>query len=103
MILDLKEAKEWLRIDYDDDNSQIQLLIENAEAYLRDSVDDFDIKMANGTNGRFKNKARLVMLVLITNWYDNREFTELDVDEKTRYTIYSLIQQMKHGYYGDGS
>lgn len=102
MILDLKEAKEWLRIDYDEDNAQIQLLIDTAETYLRDSVDDFDMKLVNDTNGRFKNKARLVMLVLITNWYDNREFTELDVDEKTRYTIHSLMQQMKHGY-GDGS
>ena len=99
MIIDLQEAKEWLRIDYDDDNSQIQLLIENAEDYLRDSVDDFDIKV---DNDKFKNKAKLAMLVLITNWYDNREFTELDVDEKTRYTIHSLMQQMKHGY-GDGS
>lgn len=103
MIIDLQEAKEWLRIDYDEDNTQIQLLIDTAETYLRDSVDDFDVKLANDTNGGFKNKARLVMLVLITNWYDNREFTELDVDEKTRYTIHSIIQQMKHGYYGDGS
>ena len=103
MIVDLQEVKEWLRIDYDDDNAQIQLLIENAEAYLRDSVDDFDIKIANDKDGRFKNKAILIMLVLITNWYDNREFTELDVDEKTIYTIHSTIQQMKHGYYGDGS
>lgn len=102
MIINLQEAKDWLRVDYDDDNTQIQLLIENAEAYLRDSIDDFDIKLANDKDGRFKNKAKLIMLVLITNWYDNREFTELDVNEKTRYTIHSLIQQMKHGY-GDGS
>ncbi len=102
MIIDLQEAKEWLRADYDDDDSQILLLIDTAETYLRDAIDDFDIKLINDTDGRFKNKAKLIMLVLITNWYDNREFTELDVDEKTRYTIHSLIQQMKHGY-GDGS
>lgn len=101
MIIDLKEVKEWLRTDYDDDDLQIKLLISNAEAYLRDAVDDFDMKLENDEEGTFKNKAKLVMLVLITNWYDNREFTELNVDEKTRYTIHSLIQQMKYGYYGD--
>lgn len=98
MILDLQEVKEWLRIDYDEDNSQIQLLIDTAETYLRDSIDNFDTKLANDTDGSFKNKAKLVMLVLITNWYDSRDFTELDVDEKVRYTITSLMRQMSYGY-----
>ena len=98
MILDLQEAKEWLRIDYDDDNSQIQLLIDTAETYLEDSIDDFYKKIVNDTDGSFKNKAKLVMLALITNWYDSRDFTELDVDEKVRYTITSLIKQMSYGY-----
>ncbi|WP_353096227.1 head-tail connector protein [Tissierella praeacuta] len=97
-MINLQETKEWLRVDYDEDDTQIQLLIDTAETYLRDSIDDFDIKLVND---KFKNKAKLVMLVLVTNWYDNREFTELNVDEKVRYTINSLIQQMKHGYYGD--
>jgi len=100
MIVDLEKTKEWLRVDYEEDDTQIQLLIDTAETYLRDSIDDFDIKL---DNDKFKNKAKLVMLVLITNWYDNRDFTELNVDEKVRYTVHSLIQQMKHGYYGDGS
>lgn len=98
MILNLQEAKEWLRIDYDEDNAQIQLLIDTAETYLRDSIDNFDTKLANDTDGSFKNKAKLVMLVLITNWYDSRDFTELDVDEKVRYTITSLMKQMSYGY-----
>lgn len=98
MILDLQEVKEWLRIDYDEDNSQIQLLIDTAETYLKDSIDNFDTKLANDTDGSFKNKAKLVMLVLITNWYDSRDFTELDVDEKVRYTITSLMKQMSYGY-----
>lgn len=98
MIIDLQEAKEWLRVDYDEDDMQIQLLIDTAETYLKDSIDDFYKKIVHDTDGSFKNKAKLVMLVLITNWYDSRDFTELDADEKVRYTITSLMKQMSYGY-----
>lgn len=98
IILELAEVKKYLRTDYDEDDTQIQLLIATAETYLEDSVDDFKEKLLRDVEDKFKNKAKLVMLTLITNWYDNRDFTELKVDERVRYTINSLIQQMNHGY-----
>lgn len=98
MLLTIEEAKLFLRVDYDDEDNLIDLLINNAEIYLKDAIDDYDSKISNEN---FKNKAKLAMLVLISNWYDNRDFTEFKVDEKVRYTIQSLIQQMKYGYYGD--
>lgn len=98
MILDLATVKEYLKADYEEDDNQIKLLIGTAETYLEDSVDDFKEKLERDIEDKFKNKAKLVMLTLITNWYDSRDFTELKVDEKVRYTINSLLQQMKHGY-----
>lgn len=98
MILELATVKEYLRVDYEEDDNQIKLLIGTAETYLEDSVDDFKEKLERDIEDKFKNKAKLVMLTLITNWYDSRDFTELKVDEKVRYTINSLLQQMKHGY-----
>lgn len=99
-MLSLDDVKNFIRVDYDDDDNLINLLIDNAEIYLKDAIDDYDSKIKNE---RFQNKARLAMLVLISNWYDNRDFAEFKVDEKVRYTIHSLIQQMKHGYYGDNN
>lgn len=97
MILDLDYTKNWLRVDSNEDDMQIELLIDVAETYCRDSVDDFDIKI---NDSEFKTKAKLVSLALITNWYDNRDFTELKVNDKTRYTVESLIRQMQYGQYG---
>jgi len=99
-MLSLDDVKNFIRVDYDDDDNLINLLIDNAEIYLKDAIDDYDSKIKNE---RFQNKARLAMLVLISNWYDNRDFAEFKVDEKVRYTIHSLIQQMKHGNYGDNN
>jgi len=98
MVISLEEVKTFIRVDYDDDDNLIELLIDNAENYLKDAIDDYDSKIENE---RFKNKTRLAILVLVSNWYDNRDFTEFKIEEKVRYTLHSLIQQMKHGYYGD--
>jgi len=98
-MLTVDEVKLYLRVDFADDDNLINLLISNAETYLRDSIEDYDRKVANDS---FKNKAKLAMLVLIADWYDNRNFTTSKVEERTKYTIQSLIQQMKYGY-GDGN
>lgn len=100
MLLTVEEAKLFLRVDYDEDDDLIRLLIDNAEIYLKDAIDDYGSKIGNE---RFQNKVKLAMLVLVSNWYDNRDFTEFKTDEKVRYTIHSLIQQMKHGNYGDNN
>lgn len=100
-ILTLDEVKNFLRVDYTEDDTQIQLLISNAENYLRDSIDDFDYKITNDVEGRFTNKAKLVMLTLITNWYDNRDFTAMKTTERVRCTISSIINQMQYCYAGD--
>lgn len=97
MILELEETKNYLRIDddYTNDDMQIRLLIDVAETYCRDSIDNFDIKL---TDKGFESKAKLVMLVLVTNWYENRDFVELKTSTKTRYTVESLVRQMQYGY-----
>ena len=44
-ILTLIEVKQFLRIDYDDEDNFLELCIQNAEEYIRDAVDDFDTKI----------------------------------------------------------
>lgn len=100
-ILSLEDAKKFLRIDYEDDDNLIKLLIANAESYLVDAVDDFESKLKTRNNKKFKSKAKLAMLVLITNWYDSRDFTEIQVSEKVRYTITSIMKQMSFGDYNE--
>lgn len=97
-MLNIEEVRPYIRVDYTEDDSLIHLLIANAESYLRDSVSDYDLKVLNDLEDRFKNKAKLAMLVLIKNWYDNRDFMEFRVGEKVSYTIQSIMLQMDYGY-----
>lgn len=87
MILFLDEVKEWLRIDTDADDVTLQTLIFVAEKYLFNATGKtFD------TNN---HEARLLCLVLIADWYENREL--IGKDSNVRYAIRSLLTQLQYG------
>lgn len=64
MIIDLEEAKEWLRVDGTDDDSTIQTLIGAAELKLKEGT--------GITYDSSNNIAKLFCLKCITDWYENR-------------------------------
>lgn len=90
MIISLEEAKEWLRVDESDDDSTITLLIKSAEEYLK-----------NATGRKFdseNSQAKLFCLVLVTDWYENRELMAgQKTSEKVRLTIQSILSQLQYG------
>ncbi|HDK7215224.1 TPA: phage gp6-like head-tail connector protein [Clostridium botulinum] len=88
--LTLAEVKQFLRLDYDDEDIFLQLCIQNAEEYLKSAVDDYDNKIQID---RFKIKARLFMLMLIQDMFDNRELMTKD-NEKYKYIAKSMLMQM---------
>lgn len=88
MIVTLEEAKEWLRIDGDYDDMVIEMLIESAEQYL---------KNATGKEFDSSNRlAKLFCLVLIVDWYENRHLMGQKTSEQVRYTIQSMLAQLKY-------
>lgn len=95
MILTLNETKNYLRIDYDDEDIILQLCIDNAEEYIRDAIDDFDNKIQIE---RFHRKAKLLAMMLIQDMFDNRELMTKD-SEKYKYIAKSLIMQMNLNLY----
>ncbi|NFL80334.1 phage gp6-like head-tail connector protein [Clostridium sporogenes] len=94
-ILTLIEVKQFLRIDYDDEDNFLQLCIQNAEEYIRDAVDDFDTKIQID---RFKTRAKLFSMFIIQDMFDNRELTTKD-NEKYKYITRSFITQMRFNPY----
>ncbi|WP_458788352.1 head-tail connector protein, partial [Vallitalea sediminicola] len=59
--LTLEETKQYLIVDYNEHDKYIDELIQSAEDYLIDAIDDYSLKIAND---RFKRKARLCALVI---------------------------------------
>ncbi|GAA0081371.1 head-tail connector protein [Clostridium sp. CTA-6] len=95
MILTLNETKNYLRIDYNDEDIVLQLCIDNAEEYIRDAIDDFDNKIQIE---RFQRKAKLLAMMLVQDMFDNRELMAKD-NEKYKYIAKSLIMQMNLNSY----
>jgi uncharacterized phage protein (predicted DNA packaging) len=89
LIISLEEAKEWLRIEHNDEDNTILMLINAAETYLQNAT--------GNTFGNTNNLAKLFCLVLITDWYENREMVG-KVSEKVRQTVESMVAQLSHCY-----
>lgn len=89
-ILTLDETKTWLRVDGSDEDATIEMLIGAAETYLLNAVEvEFD-----STN----QLAKLFCLVLVADWYENRELIGSQPSEKVRFTVQSMLTQLQHAY-----
>jgi len=89
-MITLAQAKEFLRLDLEDtdDDVILQIIIDAAVEYLTE---------ATGKTFESSNKrALLYVMVLVTDWYENREMIGKPTD-KVRETISSLKTQLKYG------
>lgn len=78
-ILSLKEAKEYLRVGYDEDDEQIQVMIATAEAYIDSCVGTaYKVKEKYETEEEYKkgrNLAALLQKKIVSDMYDERGTT----------------------------
>lgn len=87
-ILTANEAKQWLRLDGSDDDAVIEILVGAAEAYLK-----------NATGLTFTGSdhlAKLFCLVLVTDWYENRDLIGERASDKIRFTVQSMLAQLQN-------
>lgn len=91
--MELSMIKEYLKIDFDDDDRLLEMLLEAARKYLLDAIG----YVPDETDERVK----LILLVLISDWYEHREYIENNVSQKmsqkVRYTVHSIILQLQYG------
>ena len=90
MIIELEELKTYARVDYDDDILLLSMLITVAEDSL---------KNATGIVFDSSNSlAKIYCLVIAKDLYDNRELNAEKVSEKVRFTIQSILMQLRYSY-----
>ncbi|MGU3371615.1 head-tail connector protein [Bacillus mycoides] len=86
MVLKLEEAKEYLRVDGDEEDSLISSFITAAEIY---------IKNATSKNVDLKSElAKLAARILISHWYENRE--AVGKAEKLAFSLQSILVQLQY-------
>ena len=86
MVLKLEEAKEYLRVDGNEEDMLITSLITAAEIY---------IKNATSKNVDLKSElAKLAARILIAHWHENRE--AVGKAEQLAFSLQSILVQLQY-------
>ncbi len=87
-MINLERAKEYLRIDYEDENLYIQSLIEISEIYIESMVG-----VSYKTDEKALNLANLLQLKLISDMYEQRS-TEVQNNTKQDRIVTSILDKL---------
>ena len=86
----LAEMKSYLKVDFNDDDDEITLMMNVAREYIIDAVGECDETIA---------RVQLLMRVIVGELYEKRALT-FDMDstnQKVQYVIRSIINQLSFG------
>ena len=83
-MIELKEIKQYCRIDYYDDDEIIELLRDTVFEELADLIPNFDKE-------QMTNRQKLLTLVFIKDLYDNRDKYQKSDKETMRQSVRSLL------------
>lgn len=81
----LEKAKEYLRIDGDQDDELLGLLINAAKEYMSNS----------GVKEQESDLYQLGIMMLVTHWYENREPVSVTLPHALTMGLQSVILQLK--------
>lgn len=84
--MDLTLAKNFLRVDIDDDDEYLELLIDVAREYIVAAIGKCD---------ESKPRVKLLMLNIIASLYETRQFTVDKTNEKVQYALKTMITQLQ--------
>lgn len=90
-MVTLDEVKQYIRIDGDEDDAILTLLISGAEEYLRDA----------GVSDALKDSARynLAVMLYVAMYYENRDPAE--PGNHFNFALESLILQLRAGAHNE--
>lgn len=86
----LAEMKSYLKVDFDDDDTFITLLMDVAREYIVDAIGECNEEIA---------RVQLLMRVIVAELYEKRSMTfdMNSTNEKVQYVIRSIINQLSFG------
>lgn len=84
--MELSLIKQFLKVDFDDDDSIISLTADAAEQYITAAVGSCNYDDA---------RVRILALVIITELYEKRSYSVEKAGVKAQYTIRSIIAQLQ--------
>lgn len=80
----LKEVKQYIRVDYTDDDELIELMVDAVTDEMQELIPKFDPE--NPTS-----RQKLLIFSYVKELYDKRDRMVSDSKERIRYTVQSLL------------
>ena len=89
-MITLAEMKSYLKVDYNDDDNDITLMMDVAREYIVDAIGECNEEIA---------RVKLLMRVIVAELYEKRSMTfdMNSTNEKVQYVIRSIINQLSFG------
>lgn len=89
-MMTLDEMKSYLKVDFNDDDNDITLMMNVAREYITDAIGECDETIA---------RVQLLMRVIVGELYEKRSMTfdMNSTNEKVQYVIRSIINQLSFG------
>lgn len=84
--MELSLIKQFLKVDFDDDDNIIELMADVATDYINAAVGSCNYEDA---------RVKLLALVIITELYEKRSYSVEKAGVKAQYTIRSIIAQLQ--------
>lgn len=81
--MELKDLKEYLRVDYDDDDMIIQMMHDAVIDEMEELIPKFD-------RNNITNRQKLLICTYVKELYDHRDQTTASAD-KVRYAVQSML------------
>lgn len=92
--MEIEQVKDYLRVDFPDDDEIIRIMMAAAEGYIKAAVGRYD---------HLDKRANMLYLAVIQDLYDNRVLAVTDQQKKrTAYMFSSIILQLQLEYMGEG-
>ncbi|WP_278682750.1 head-tail connector protein [Paraclostridium bifermentans] len=80
----LEEVKSFIHVDFNDDDTKIEIMKDAAIEYIKDALGSYNEKRA---------KQKLLLGTLVEDMYNKESFTVNDKNESVKYIIKSIILQ----------
>ena len=89
--MELEDIKNYLRIDGDEEDGLLRLMIDAGKEFIRSAVGKYDDT---------DSTAQVLLAAVVQNMYDNRELmqSEQQVKKRIEYTFQSMILQLRMKY-----
>lgn len=86
-MITVAEIKNNLRIDYDEDDAYLEMLLGAAKLYILGSIETLELPDTDQTN--------TLIFMLVSLWYENRVPATNAMQQQVPFTITAMIHQLR--------